>query len=97
MKQNDPMIDAAINVLRTAGYYTEKLWHADDVRFICEQLELPQLQRHEVETIFEIVGNLFDGETGISWPQLERAVHVFFQKKQALPPEHVPDHIYETA
>lgn len=85
MTHNDPMVEAAKNILKLAGYYTEKLWHADDIRFICEQLELPKLEDKEVEAVFVIVGSLFDGESGISWPQLERAIHLYFQKKNAPP------------
>ncbi|MDX1975893.1 MAG: hypothetical protein SFT92_09510 [Rickettsiales bacterium] len=75
--------DAARDILRLYGYYVDNLWHVEDVHFICEQHNLPQLTNQEAMKIFSIVAEQFDGDAGISWPQLERAVHTYTQRKAA--------------
>lgn len=77
-------VAAAKDILKTAGYYTDKLWHASDVHFLCEQLEIPPLQDHEISEIFTICGQLFDGDVGLNWPQLERALQVYLQRQPTL-------------
>lgn len=84
MTPDKTFVTAAKDILKAAGYYTEKLWHADDVHFLCEQLEIPMLEPHEVQEVFAICGQLFDGDVGLNWPQLERALHVYNQRKQTL-------------
>lgn len=82
--QAQMLVEAAKEVLRQAGYYVDTLWHSDDIRFICEQLELPSLAPHEIQEVFAIVHAQFDGDSGLSWPQLERAVQSFFLQKRTL-------------
>ena len=82
--ENINLIEAARAVLQAAGYYVDRLWHNNDVHFICEQLEMEKLGEHDIAQIFAIASEHFDGETGISWPQLERAIQIFQQRKQAV-------------
>lgn len=82
--ENVNLIQAARNLLQSAGYYVDHLWHTNDVQFICEQLNMQKLAEEEVAQVFSIASEYFDGETGISWPQLERALHVFQQRRQAV-------------
>lgn len=78
------LVEAARHVLKAAGYYVDQLWHVDDLHFLCEQLEQDQLAPGEAEQVFNIASQHFDGESGISWPQLERALQLFRHRKQAL-------------
>jgi hypothetical protein len=78
------MIEVARDMLRMAGFYVDKLWHVDDVHFICEQLEVERLDDTEVRQVFEIASENFDGETGISWPQLERALQLYLRRKHTV-------------
>lgn len=77
-------VEAAKELLRAAGYFVDKLWHIDDVHFICDQLGLGMLDDEEARQVFDIASETFDGECGISWPQLERALQVFLQRRKSL-------------
>jgi hypothetical protein len=72
------IVDAAREVLKAFGYFIDNLWHVDDVHFICEQQQLPRITNEEAMQVFIIASQQFDGETGISWPQLEKALHNVF-------------------
>ena len=78
------LVEAARHVLQAAGFYVDHLWHRDDVHFISEQLEMEPLSAEEVTQVFAIASEQFDGETGISWPQLEKALQAFQQRKTAV-------------
>lgn len=78
------MIEAARGLLKSCGYFVDNLWHIDDVHFICEQLELPAIDDDEAMEVFTIANYHFDGETGICWPQLEKALRLYLQRKAAL-------------
>lgn len=78
------LIEAARRVLQAAGYYVDHLWHVNDVHFICEQLHMEKLDSEAVNQVFAIASEHFDGETGISWPQLERALHLYQQRRKAV-------------
>ncbi|MBY0407415.1 MAG: hypothetical protein K2Q01_06960 [Rickettsiales bacterium] len=78
------LVNAARNLLQAAGFFVDQLWHRNDVHFICEQLGIPRLNEDEVAQVFAIASEQFDGDTGISWPQLERALHAFQQRKSAV-------------
>jgi len=82
--ENINLIEAARAVLQSAGYFVDHLWHINDVHFICEQLDMEKLGEGEAAQIFAIASEQFDGETGISWPQLERAIHMFQHRKKAI-------------
>ena len=76
--------EVAKELLRQSGYFVDNLWHVDDIHFICEQKELPKLRDDEAMEVFAIAKSQFDGEYGISWPQLEKALHVYMQKERIL-------------
>jgi len=78
------VIEATRELLRTFGYFTDNLWHIDDIHFICEQKDLPKIDDEEAMEIFAIANQQFDGETGISWPQLEKAINTYLQRKALL-------------
>jgi len=78
------IIEATRELLKTFGYFTDNLWHVDDVHFICEQKHFPKLSDDEAMEIFVIAGQQFDGETGISWPQLEKAIHTYLHRRALL-------------
>lgn len=78
------LVDAAKELLKSSGYFVDNLWHADDVRLLCEQQGMERLSDMEAMEVFTIANDQFDGETGISWPQLERALSVFVQRKELM-------------
>ena len=78
------IIEAARELLKVFGYFVDNLWHVDDVHFICEQLGLKKLTDEEAMKVFIIANDHFDGETGISWPQLEAALHMYIKREEAL-------------
>ena len=78
------VMEAARELLKVGGYFVDNLWHVDDVHFICEQLQLPSISHEEAMEVFVIANTQFDGETGISWPELEKALHVYLERKRVL-------------
>lgn len=78
------IVDAAKALLKSAGYCMDNLWHVDDVHFICEQQNLPKVSDTEAMEVFAIATNQFDGEIGLSWPQLEKALRAYLQRKTIL-------------
>ncbi|MDX2074205.1 MAG: hypothetical protein SFX19_07580 [Alphaproteobacteria bacterium] len=62
----------------------ENLWHVDDIHFICEQNDLPKVTDAEAQEIFKIAHEQFDGESGLSWPQLEKALNTYLLRKALL-------------
>lgn len=78
------IIEAARQLLKEYGYFMDELWHVDDVNFICEQRELKKLTKEEAMKVFEVAKEQFDGEYGISWPQLEKALYIYLQREDVL-------------
>ena len=78
------VIEVAKELLRQFGYFVDNLWHVDDVHFICEQHELPKISDAEAMEVFAIAKEQFDGEVGISWAGLDKAVRVYLQQKTVL-------------
>jgi hypothetical protein len=78
------MIEAARELLRNSGYFVENLWHVEDVHFILEQNDLPKIKDAEAMEVFKIAHEQFDGEHGLSWPQLEKAVNTYLLRKALL-------------
>jgi len=91
--ESDKIIEVAKELLRQYGFCVEQLWHVDDVHFVCEQNNLPKISDEEAMEVFAIAKAQFDGECGISWPQLEKAVQVFVKQKSLVedPCENVCD------
>lgn len=82
--QSMKMIEAARELLRNSGYFVENLWHVEDVHFICEQNDLPRITDTEAMDVFKIAHEQFDGENGLSWPQLEKALNTYLLRKALL-------------
>lgn len=78
------MIEAARDLLRNSGFFVENLWHVEDVHFICEQNDLPRIADHEAMDVFRIAHEQFDGDVGLSWPQLEKALNTYLLRKALL-------------
>ena len=78
------IVEAARELLKSAGYFVDNLWHVDDVHFICEQQELPPISNEEALQVFLIAREQFEGEVGLSWPQLEKALRTFLHRKTML-------------
>lgn len=81
MKKSQKIVDAAKELLSSFGYCVTHLWHIDDVHFICEQHEIPKLSDTEAREVFDIAIEQFDGECGLCWPQLEKAVFTHMRRK----------------
>jgi hypothetical protein len=85
MDQNEnKIINAARELLKLYGYYVDNLWHVRDVHFICEQNNIACISDKEALEVFDIASEQFDGETGISWAKLEKALYTFLQRKTPL-------------
>lgn len=82
--ENIKIVEAARDLLRMYGYFVDNLWHVEDIHFICEQHALPKLSATEAMEIFALAAEQFEGEQGISWPRLEKAVHSYFQRKATI-------------
>lgn len=82
--QPTKIIEAARELLKACGYFVDNLWHIDDVHFMCEQLQLPNINDEEAMEVFTIANQQFEGETGISWPKLEEALKLYLQRKKIL-------------
>ena len=78
--QTVKIIDAIKEILRAYGYMMY-VWHVEDVHFICEQTGLEKLSDEEAMEVFDMVADQFDGEVGMSWPQLEKAVKTYLRRK----------------
>lgn len=82
--QLERFIDAARLVLKEQGYFVDNLWHVNDIIFLCEQLGVSAVTREEAMTVFDIANTQFDGEFGLNWPQLERALLRYLQEQQSV-------------
>lgn len=89
-QSTDAVIAATRALLKSLGYFVDHWWHVRDVHFICEQQELPNISDEEAMEVFAIAREQFDGETGISWPQLESALRVYLKKKALLAAPVIP-------
>ena len=78
------LVEVAREMLKTCGYFVDNLWHVDDIHFICEQCSLPAISDDEAMQVFVIANQQFNGENGISWPQLEKALHTYLHGKSVL-------------
>ena len=87
-KNSNNIIEASKELLRHFGYFVDNMWHVEDVHFICEQHELPKLSDAEAMEVFMIAKEHFDGDIGISWPQLDKAVRMYIHKKAIISSAH---------
>ncbi|MFW0778052.1 MAG: hypothetical protein ACN2B6_10085 [Rickettsiales bacterium] len=81
---NIKVVEAARDLLKAHGYFVENLWHVRDIHFICEQYNLTKLSDTEAMEVFHIANDQFDGDSGLSWPELEKALFVFLHRKAVL-------------
>lgn len=84
MTSSTKMVEAARELLRNSGYFVENLWHVEDINCICEQQDLPNISYEEAMEVFKIAHSQFDGELGLSWPQLEKALNTYLLRKALL-------------
>jgi hypothetical protein len=82
--QTIKITEAAREILKVHGYCVDHLWHIEDIHFICEQNNIPMVSDEEAMMIFGIAGEQFDGEAGLCWPQLEKALFTFLHRKAML-------------
>lgn len=68
------LVEMAREILRSEGYFVDNLWHVDDVHLICDDKGYPKLSNEEAMEILKTANENFEGEFGVNWPQLERAV-----------------------
>ena len=78
------IIEVARELLRSQGYCVDNLWHVEDVHFICEQSGIPKLSDEEAMEVYRIANEQFEGDTGLSWPKLEKALHTYLHRKAIL-------------
>lgn len=78
------VVEATRDLLRSYGYFVENLWHVQDIHFICEQYHLPKIEDEEAMQVFNIANEQFDGEEGLSWPRLEKALFTYMRRKAVL-------------
>lgn len=78
--QSTRFVDAARAILKASGYFVDNLWHVNDIHFLCQQRGLPSLPYEEAMKVFDIANTQFDGEYGISWPQLEQALQTYLEQ-----------------
>lgn len=81
---NLKIVEAARDLLKANGYFIDNLWHVQDVHFICEQYHLPEITNEEAMEVFNIANEQFDGDAGLSWPQLEKALFTYMHRKAIL-------------
>ena len=68
----------AIKILEYQGYFTAELWSGKDIALLCEQEGFPLPSNRQCQEIFARLQHNYDGDMGISWPVLRRAVHEYF-------------------
>lgn len=75
------LVDASLEVLSDYGYFTQCLWHVDDIHLLCEQRGWPKLEHEEARAIFAIFAELYEGEQGMTWAKLEQATQVYLAQQ----------------
>ena len=78
------VLESSREILKMYGYFVDNLWHVDDIHFICEQKNLPKITNKEAMEVFVIANEQFDGEVGMGWPQLEKALAGYLRRKALL-------------
>ncbi len=81
MQKSNKIVEAARELLSSFGYHVGNLWHVDDIHFICEQNNYPKINDQEAKEVFSIANEQFDGENGLSWPQLEKAILTYYTRE----------------
>ncbi len=76
----------ALDFLRERGYFVDILWHANDIKTLCEDHGWLMPDTEECQRIFGLFREEYDGENGLSWPRLETIVrrYMLTRKTQSL-------------
>ena len=81
---NEELIGTVKSFLSTCGFFTDIMWHVDDVHDICRKHDLPPLTNDEAKRVFNLYGELFGGDAGMDYKKLERAVLIYCQERKLL-------------
>ncbi len=81
---NAKIIEVAKELLQSQGFFVDTLWHINDIHILCEQNDIERLSDAEAVEVFAVAKEQFDGEHGMSWPQLEKALYTYLQRKAVL-------------
>ncbi len=90
--RNTQVLESAREILKAYGYFIDNLWHVDDIHFLCEQKGLAKISHSEAMEVFIIVSEQFDGDVGISWPQLEKALVHYLRRRELLKGSFIRDY-----
>ncbi len=88
MLDNEPdaLISAATDMarafLKSQGYFVDILWHRNDIHTLCEQEGWPPLSERECDEVFKRCAADFDGENGLTWPMLIKAITAVTDRRQ---------------
>lgn len=75
------LIASSVDVMTDAGYFTQCMWHVDDVHLLCEQRGWPALSHQEAKAVFAIFSELYEGDQGLTWAKLEQATQVYLAQQ----------------
>lgn len=75
------LIESSIDILNDAGYFTQCLWHVNDIHLLCEQRGWPVLTHQEARSVFAIFAELYEGDQGLTWAKLEQATQVYLAQQ----------------
>ena len=70
--------------LRSHGYFTENMWHIEDVHFLCSEKNYPFLSDAEAMQVFYFASSNFEGEYGLNWKKLAMALDSYMERKNLL-------------
>jgi len=82
--KTNKIIEAARELLKSFGYFVDNLWHVEDIHFICEQNNIARIGDEEAMEVFSIAKEQFDGENGLSWPAIEKALRIYLHRREVL-------------
>lgn len=75
------LITTSLDILKDYGYFTQCLWHVEDIHLLCEQRCWPKLNHEEAKAVFAIFAELYDGDQGMTWTKLEQATEVYLAQQ----------------
>lgn len=75
------LIHSSLELLNQYGYFTQCMWHVNDIHLLCEQKHWPALTHMEARSVFDIFAELFEGDQGLTWSKLEQATQVFLAQQ----------------
>ena len=75
------LVQSSTDVMNEYGYFTQCLWHVDDIHLLCQQRHWPKLSHDEARAVFSIFAELYDGDQGLTWSKLEQATQVYLAQQ----------------